>query len=164
MIQTFERGVRSITLILLYIGMGMLAALTLVGAFDVIGRYVFNAPFKGAYEVSEVLLAGTVFFCMAYTTSVRGHVALDILVMLFSPRIQGLIRVSTCLISIAIVALIGWQGADLAMRSWESHRVIDVIRIPLAPFQLFVPLGALAMCLELCIQLFRFIAQMRKGD
>lgn len=163
MIQTFERGVRRITNIFCYISMGMLSALTLLGACDVIGRYLFNAPIKGSYEGSEVLLAGTVFFCLAYTESEHGHVALDALVLLFSPRIRGLITSITNLISIVIISLIGWQGVMLAMRSWESNRVVDVIGLPLAPFQFFVTVGALVMALELVVHLLRSIDKMRKG-
>ena len=36
--------------------------LMFLGAADVVGRYFFNMPIKGAYEYSEILLAGVVFF------------------------------------------------------------------------------------------------------
>jgi TRAP-type C4-dicarboxylate transport system permease small subunit len=100
---------------------------------------------------------------MAYTTSVRGHVAVEAVVILFPQRIQRLTGLITHFLSLLIFALIGWKGVELAMRSWERGRVIDVINVPLAPFQLVVPLGALAMCLELFVQMFHLFAQFRKG-
>ena len=162
MMQGFDKAVRRLTNILCYTAAVMLAALMLLGSSDVIGRYFFNKPIKGTFEISEILLAGIVFFGLAYTSSIERHVRVDTFVLLFSPRLQAIIGCIISFLALIIFFLIGWQGAELAMKSWEQHRLIDVIYVPIAPFQLFVSLGALAVCLELIVQMRRFIIAARK--
>jgi TRAP-type C4-dicarboxylate transport system permease small subunit len=142
--------------------MGMLVILMFLGAADVLGRYFFNRPIKGAYEVSEILLAAIVFFGLAYALAVGGHVRVDTLVSLLRPRTQATAGIIISFLSFIIFVLIGWQGAELAIKSWKYHRLIDVLFIPIWPFQLLVPLGALAVSLELIIQMLHFIMEMRK--
>lgn len=156
MIIALEKGIRFFSNLLSYIGMGFLAILMFLGAVDVIGRYFFNMPIKGAYEYSEILLAGVVFFGLAYTASVQGHVMVDTFITKFRPRLQAVIGIFVSGISIIVFALMAWQGALKAMRSWEAHRMIDVVLLPIAPFQLFVTIGALALCLELVVQFLQF--------
>ncbi len=160
--QGFDKAVRKFTNILCYIAVAMLAVLMLLGASDVIGRYFFNKPIKGTLEISEILLAGIVLFGLAYTSSVGGHVRVDTFVLLFSPRLQAIVGCIVSFLSLIIFFLIGWQGAELALQSWERHRSIDVFFIPIAPFQLFVSIGALAVCLELIVQIRNFIFAGRK--
>ena len=162
MMGRFEKVVRSFTNTLCYISIAMLAVLMLLGAFDVIGRYFFNKPIKGALEVSGILLAGIVLFGLSYTSSMDRHVRVDTFIVLFPPRLQAIINCVMSALSLIIFCLIGWQGAELALQSWERQRSVDVFFIPIAPFQLFVSVGALAVCLELVVQIRHFIIEARK--
>jgi TRAP-type C4-dicarboxylate transport system permease small subunit len=162
MMPTFDRTVRKFTNFLCYIAVAMLAVLMLLGSFDVIGRYFLNRPIKGALEASEVLLAGIVLFGLAYTSSTEGHVRVDTFIVLFPPRLQAIISGIISFLSLIIFCLIGWQGAELAWQSWQRHRSVDIFLIPIAPFQLFVSVGALAVCLELIVQIRQFIIALRK--
>lgn len=162
MIQGLEKRIRRVTNALCYIGMILLVVLMFLGTFDVFGRYFLNKPIKGAYEISEILLAGIVFFGLAYALSVGGHVAVESFVALFRPRTKAIVGIITSLFSLIIFILIGWQGAELAMKSWETHRLIDVLSVPIAPFQLLVPVGALSVCLELIVSMLHCITAARK--
>jgi TRAP-type C4-dicarboxylate transport system permease small subunit len=162
MILVIEKFVRKITNTFCYIGMGMLVILMFLGTADVLGRYFFNRPIKGAYEVSEILLAAIVFFGLAYAFAVGGHVRVDTFVALMRPRTRATAGIIISLLSFIIFVLIGWQGAELAMKSLKYHRLIDVIFVPIWPFQLLVPLGAFTVCLELIIQILHFIMDVRK--
>ena len=162
MIPALEKIIRKITNTFCYVGMALLAILMCLGTADVFGRYFFNRPVKGAYEISEILLAGIVFFGLAYALSVGGHVRVDTFIALLRPRTRAAVGLIVSLLSFLIFLLIGWQGAELAIKSWKIHRLIDVIYIPIAPFQFLVPLGALAVCLELLIQMLHFIPGLKK--
>ena len=162
MILKIEKLIRKITNTFCTIGMGMLVALMFLGTADVLGRYFFNRPIKGAYEISEILLAAIVFFGLAYALAVGGHVRVDTFISLMRPRTQAIAGIIISFLSFVIFVLIGWQGAELAMKSWKYHRLIDVIYVPIWPFQLLVPLGAFTVCLELINQLLHFVMDMRK--
>jgi len=53
---------RSLSTYLSYVGNFALAAMMLLTTADVIGRYFFNAPVLGAYEITEYLMLIMVFF------------------------------------------------------------------------------------------------------
>jgi TRAP-type transport system small permease protein len=163
MISTFEKVVNKITNILCFLSMGVLVVLLGLSVTDVLGRYLFNHPVKGTYELSEVLLAGIVFFSWPYTKSVQGHVTIDTVIKLFRPRVQAAVGVIVSVLSLVIFILMGWQGIKLALTTWGRQRYIDVVLIPLAPFQLLVPIGSFALCLVVLVQLNNHIREFRKG-
>ncbi len=140
----------------------MLAVLMLLGAFDVIGRYVFNRPITGAFEISEVLLAGVLFFGWAYTQATRGHIRVNILVRRFSARGQALTDLINSVLGLVLFSVITWQAALIAIAYWETNRIIDVIMVPLAPFRMFVSVGAFFLCLEFIVQILQSLSEMRK--
>lgn len=162
MMPGFDSMVRKFTNILCLIAVAMLALMTLVGLFDVIGRYFLNMPIKGSLEASEILLAGVVLFGLSYASSTESHVRIDTFIILFPSRVQVIIGGVTSFLSLIIFFLIGWQGTELALQSWQRHRLVDIFLIPIAPFQLFASLGALAVCLELIVQIRRFINAARR--
>jgi len=59
---------------------GLVTGLILVTCVDVVGRYLFNHPFAGAYELTQVLLGALVFVALPLTTGKGGHVEVDLLV------------------------------------------------------------------------------------
>lgn len=142
--------------------MGMLVVLMFLGASDVIGRYFFNKPIEGTREISEILLAGVVFFGWAYTLSVGGHVRLDTFVSRLRPRGQAIIGFVTSFIALFVFSLMAWQAAERAIASWKGHVLITVLFIPVFPFQFFVTVGALVLCLELIIQMLHSFTDMKK--
>lgn len=162
--RRLEKGVENATNILCYVGMGMLVVLMLLGAGDVIGRYFFNKPITGTREISEILLAGVVFFGWSYTQLQRGHVSVGTFVARLRPRARAIIASITSLIALIIFGLMAWQAAERAIATWKGGRLINTIFIPVAPFQLFVSVGAVVLCLVLAIQTAHFITQARKGS
>ena len=159
-----EKGIQNTSNILSFIGMGMLLVLMVLGTADVIGRYLFNKPITGTLEISEILMAGMVFFGWPYTQAVMGHVRVDLIVSRFPRRAQALTDFISTLLALALFSLIVWRGIETAISYWHSNRTIDILYIPIFPFQLFVPFGAFFLCLVLIIQLLHSIAEMRKVD
>ena len=164
MIHRWEKVFRCITNIQCLIGMVLLLILMLIGTVDVLGRYFFDYPLKGAYEYSEVILAGVVFFGLAYALSIEGHVRVATIVSKFKPKVTAFIGIAMSCLALLVFILISWQGTMLAYKSWTSYRQIDVIHLPIAPFQLLVPLGCLAVCFELVLQITTLSRTLKKGE
>ena len=61
-----------------------LLVLTLV--YEVIARYVFNAPTLWSYDTSYFLNSILVMMGAGYTLSRRGHIAVDVIYTLLPPR------------------------------------------------------------------------------
>lgn len=156
-----RKYVRRVSDIANNVSISMLAVLMLIGTCDVIGRYLFNKPIRGVVELGEVLLAGIVFFGWAYTQAAGGHIKVEMFTSRLAPRVRAKINFATSFLSLALFSLIGWQAAKLAMMYWEQNRLVGGLMIPIAPFVLFISLGALLICLELIIQMLNFLSEMR---
>ena len=139
--------------------------LMLIGASDVIGRYVFNHPIKGTLEFSQLMIAVIVFFSWGYVQRERGHVRLDFVVNRFSTRARQITDITTSFVSLAIFGLIIWRAALVALRDLSRGEVMinPVVMIPTAPFNFLVSFAAFFVCLELIIQIYEQITAMKGG-
>ena len=127
----------------------------LQGSVDVIGRYAFNKPLVGAWETSEVWLALLVFFGWGYTQLNKGHVTVEIITVHLSAKARAILNVVTGFMALVIFILVVWQATVYAMRTLDQGMVIAVINWPLGPFQFFVCLGALLLCLVFILQIIQ---------
>lgn len=159
----FEKVVKRTSSILAYVGMGMLLVMMFLGSADVLGRYFFNKPITGTYEIFEILLPGIVLLCLADTQFAGGHITMGLLVSRLAPRTRARIEFVIRLILLVLFGLITWKGIDATLMYWHQHRLITNIGVPMYLPQILVPVGALAICPVLVVQMLRSFAQMRKG-
>ncbi|MBW2608858.1 MAG: TRAP transporter small permease [Deltaproteobacteria bacterium] len=155
--SVYTRIVSTATNILSTVSAAMLVALMVIGSIDVIGRYFFGRPIPGCYSISELLLLGIVFFAWPYTQSIDGNVKIDAFFILFRPRIQSAVGAISSLIAIGIFGIMAWQSALKAIESVESQEFVDVIDIPVYPFQFFVTVGVIVLCLQLIVDLIHYL-------
>jgi TRAP-type C4-dicarboxylate transport system permease small subunit len=152
-----EKGIRKIENGFLIIGVGMLLVMMFLGAGDVLGRYLFNHPIKGALEVSQLMMAGVALLCWGYTQAIKSHINIEILLMRYPARVQSIINFFSLILTIVVFGLITWQSTLIAVETLKQHRMLENIPFPLFPFKFLVPVGASVLCLESIIQVFRFI-------
>lgn len=119
-----------------------LVAMMAVTVVDVVGRYVFNAPIFGAQDLSQLLLVLVVFGAMAYCGRTDGHVAVDLFVGLFGPRLMRWIDVGVALASAGILFVLAWRAYENAKLAELFGSASNLLQIPLAPFHLVVGFGA----------------------
>ena len=159
-----ERITWSTSSVLMYIGMGMLLAMMFLGGADVIGRYFFHRPIVGTFEITEILLAGIVFFGLAYTQRIKGHATVSLVYSHLPPRWKTAVGFLNTLWLICLCILISWRGIMTAIIQWERHREVMNLGLPQFIFQLFVPVGALAMCLVVILEMFQYFHERRKDS
>ena len=160
----FEKGIKKMSNILMYMGTSMLLVMMFFGTADVIGRYLFNSPIIGTIEVFEILLPIISLLGLAYTQKEKGHIRVDLLYSRFPRRPQAVIGLGITIWSILLFILIAWQGTLTAISYREQERLISNIHIPIYLIQLLVPLGAVALCLVLIIDLIHFVIDIRKAE
>ena len=71
-------------------GLVALAFMMVLTVADVLMRYCFRSPLPGASELTELMLVIIVFFALADTHTVRGHVAVDLVVTRLAPRASSM--------------------------------------------------------------------------
>ncbi|MFV0361215.1 TRAP transporter small permease [Tropicimonas sp.] len=112
----------------------ILFSLILITCVDVVGRYFFSAPLKGAFELTEVLLAALVFTALPLTTERKEHVEVDLLDLFLGDRASRYLSAFAGLFSASLLATLAWRLASHAMSAAEDGAVTNALYIPLAPF------------------------------
>lgn len=129
-----------------------LILLALVVTADVVARTA-GIALVGAAEVGGVLLAMLVFLALGHTQAMRGHVAIEVLVTMFPPRLRRL----TDIISLLVCAGIGLVLTDATVRgAWDSYAdqefQFGTIQFPLWPIKSVVALGLGLLTLQFAVQ------------
>jgi TRAP-type C4-dicarboxylate transport system permease small subunit len=109
-------------------------ALTFV---DVVARYVFNRPLRGAFEVTELMLVVLIFAGLPLVSYADEHVTMDFIDRILGARTRRLER-GVHVVSAAIMALLAWLVWLKADRIWGYRDATDVLRIVYGPFVYFM--------------------------
>jgi len=120
---------------------------------DVFLRYFFRKPISGTYEIVALLGAVAVSFAMAHTLAKKGHVAVSLIVQLFSKRIQGVVESFISIFGIILFSLITWQSILYGIDCQRSGEVSLTLEVPFYPIIYGVALGAAIVCLVLIVDL-----------
>jgi TRAP-type C4-dicarboxylate transport system permease small subunit len=131
---------------------------------DVIGRYLFNRPITGVFEVTEYLVLILIFSFIGYTQSKKGHVAVDLLLVKLPRRIRTFIEIVNHLICLLLMGLITWMGVQKALELKEVGEASPNLQIPAYPFVFFLVLGCAVMCIELVRDILELIPSGNQED
>jgi len=97
--------------------------LVLVVVYEVIARYLFNAPTIWGYEVGIALGMSLYCFGFAYTESKNGHVRVDVFYTHMSPRTKAIVDAVSSIIffipTIGLVTFFAWK------KMWWSWSVME---------------------------------------
>jgi len=124
------------------IAAGSLIFMTLVTVTDVIGRYVFNSPLKGADELTVISLAVAVFSGLPLAIAHRGMITVGVLVVHLPSHFQWAAHTVADLASGTFMAFCGWQVLIKAekLESYDDKSMF--LQIPMAPIALMVAVAS----------------------
>lgn len=149
---------------LAYVGAAALFVMMCLTSADVIGRYLFNRPITGVFEVTEYLVLILIFSFIGYTQSQKGHVAVDLLLTKFPGRIRTMIGICNHFVCLLLMGLITWMGVQKALELREVGEASPNLQIPAYPFVFFLVLGCAVMCIELLKDIVELISTGKQGD
>jgi TRAP-type C4-dicarboxylate transport system permease small subunit len=104
---------------------------------DVVARYVFNRPLRGAFEVTELLLVVLIFGGLPLVSHADEHVTMDFIDKLLG-RWRELWQRGVQAVSAAIMFLLTWLVWLKADRIQAYGDATDVLRIAYGPFVYFM--------------------------
>lgn len=120
----------------------ILFGMMLLTSVDVIARYVFNSPVRGAFELIEIGLAMLVYLAMPVATVTGSHIAVELLA---PPRARPLRLALALTVRAAIAvtfALIAWQVWLHAQKISSYGQVTNSLEIPLGLVAFIAAFGA----------------------
>jgi TRAP-type C4-dicarboxylate transport system permease small subunit len=116
----------------------ILFAMMVLTFVDVVARYVFNRPVRGAFEVTELMLVVLIFAGLPLVSYADEHVTMDFIDRLLGPGARARLQRGVHVVTTAIMALLAWLVWLKADRIWGYRDATDVLRIVYGPFVYFM--------------------------
>jgi TRAP-type C4-dicarboxylate transport system permease small subunit len=118
----------------------ILLAMMLLTAVDVVARYIFSRPVRGAFEVTELMLVVLIFAGLPLVSFSDEHAVMDFVDRLLGPRGQRRLQRVVHVVNAAFMFLLTWLMWLKADRIWAYRDATDVLRILYGPFVYFMAL------------------------
>lgn len=134
--------------------------------YEVVARYVFNAPTIWASDVSQILYGMFFMLGSAYALQRQQHIRTDFLYGKWSVRTRGLVDAG-CYILLYFPALIFflWVGSEFSYRSFLfNERIVTSPWMPIIwPLKLAIPVSTLLLLIQGLSELAKSLYAARTG-
>lgn len=128
----------------------MVAVMVLIMVISVTARYVFNHPLNFADEYVMYLMVGLSVLAANWVLKEKGHIKVDVVILMLSPRVRAWVLVFTEITTIFAVTIIMLQVIKLTRLSFEVGTLSEtVLRTPIGPIQSILPIAFGLLLLEL---------------
>ncbi|MDP6173425.1 MAG: TRAP transporter small permease [Rhodospirillales bacterium] len=131
------------------VGLAIMMFLTL---FDVVGR-AFDHPIAGTVEVTELIMGMMIYLAIGYTTFLRGHIRVDIVITHLSPRVQAYLDLITITIGLIFAGLISWRLFLQAQSRVSNNDLTQIWEWPVWPAAWVMAIASLLMVTSLALHL-----------
>jgi TRAP-type C4-dicarboxylate transport system permease small subunit len=118
--------------------------MTLVTVADVVLRATVSIPIRGTAELVEFGLACAIFFGLPAVFLRDEHLVVDVIDHFASTRLVRLLDLLGALISLGVLAVMGWQMLPVARSMYEFGDVTSNLSIPKIYYWVPVLLGVFA--------------------
>jgi len=132
----------------------ILLAMMLLTVVDVVARYVFSRPVRGAFEVTELLLLVLIFAGLPLVSFADEHAVMDFIDRVLGRRAQRELERAVQAVNAAFMFLLAWLVWLKADRIWAYRDATDVLRIVYGPFVYFM---AVTLALAGAIHLYKVV-------
>jgi TRAP-type C4-dicarboxylate transport system permease small subunit len=116
----------------------LLFCLMSVTTVDVIGRYIFNWPLRGGFEITELLLLTLIFAGLPLVSRADEHVTMDFIDQALPARGRRLLRRLVDLVCGIIILALAWRVYIKAGKIAGYGDTTEVLRILVGPFVYFM--------------------------
>ncbi|MGE0717701.1 MAG: TRAP transporter small permease subunit [Alphaproteobacteria bacterium] len=136
-------------------------ALMLAICWEVVSRYVFNAPTIWAHEIGYMLTGGAFLLGMSWTLRRDGNIRVDLLSTLLGRRGQAVIDLAGYLFLVLPVSgWLAWTLGGIAVEAWRrrEHSGQSAWNPLIWPFRALVCLALVLLTLQLVATILRTAA------
>lgn len=159
--ETVEEWLVRCETVLLYVAVFATFVMMCLTTADAAGRYLFNRPIAGAYEVTEKYLMVTmVFLGLCYAYRGGAYIRVTFLVDHLPDAVRIFLDYLAQVFSIAYGALVAVATTQQFLRVVSDRMTLSTVDIPVAPAYLLVPVGMFLMSVLMLLDLPR----VRRGE
>lgn len=116
-----------------YFAAAVLFLMMIVTAVDVVGRYFFNKPLAGGFEITEIGLALLIYCALPLVSARREHIVIDTFDVFMSPGVKTFLNRLSDIVCFVALSGVGYILFRRAVRVAEYGDTTNVLLLPLAP-------------------------------
>ena len=161
--KTFEKALQSVTEKMAWGAELAIVSCMVFVVSDIVKRTLGFGLIPGVPEVVELMGAIILSMGIGYLTFVRGHVAVDVLVMRLRPRVRAIFDIVTSAIGLGMVVLLTRAVFQFAIYNQSAGWVTGSLGIPRAPFQYVVAVSLALTCVVLIRDIIKAAITARTG-
>jgi len=131
---------------------------------DVGGRFFFNSPILGSFELTQYLVAITIFSFIGYAQSNKIHVNVDLLVNTFPRKLRYFFDILNFLVCLGLMLLFTWMTIEKALEVMATGERPMNLPIPQYPVVFFIAVGCGVTCIEFARDIVKTIVMVVKKE
>lgn len=162
----FIRNIERITTSVGIMASFAIVPLVLATCYEVLARYVFNAPTIWAYEIGYTLTGSHFLLGMAYTLAVGAHIRIDIFSGNFAPRTRSLIDLAAYAVMLPLLVWLSYalfqHLATGYLRSERSGQ--SAMNLPVWPFRVVFLVAFTLLALQVLAEVVKTVRALRTGS
>jgi TRAP-type mannitol/chloroaromatic compound transport system permease small subunit len=149
-----------------FIGLFLFPALIFVSVYEVVARYVFNAPTLWAFDLTFMIHGALFALTGAYGLQMKAHVRIDVLSTRLPRPVQHAANILSYLfLVIPAVWIVSDAGIRRSISAFQTNEVelVSAWSPIVWPFFVALALGMVALCLQSIVETVKHFASMFKG-
>jgi TRAP-type C4-dicarboxylate transport system permease small subunit len=132
----------------------VLVLLMLLTTADVAGRYFFNSPLNGVFDLTHFAVSIMVYLGLAYCAFRGAHVAIELLYDRLPRAAQGVLNRITNLAGCILFGVIAWRTLVQSVDVREMGEASQMMEIPYFPLYYLVAFGSALFAWVLALRIF----------
>lgn len=141
-----------------YLGALVVVALALLTVTDITGRFLFNLPVQGTFELTANSLAVIAACGIAAATAADEHILVDSLYDKLSPRGKRILLFIAAFAGFVVFSILCWQGIMEVYNSITPHLDTTLnLDIATYPFRIVLVIGFLLSFVAVVLSVIRLI-------
>ena len=158
MFDRFNDGLAAVAASLIFFMM-------LAVCLEIVMRYFLNRPLVWMTQFTEYGLLFVTFLGAAWLLKNEGHVTVDLVLAILSPRARAVFNVSTSAIGVAICGVLTLYGGMVTWQHfYKGYVEIKIVSIPLAPILFVIPLGSFMLFVQFARRTYRFFKTLKNQE
>lgn len=146
--------------------LGMLSIFVLLALTvgDVIGRFGFNRPIPGTFELVKIIFALSAFFSFPVSQFKGENLGITLIYDKLPIRLKGILDFLSSLVSIGLFSTAFYYTLRYAARMQAANSITSVLRWPMHPWIYLASVGLVILVLALVWDLLVSIFELVKGE
>ncbi len=138
------------------LGQLALACMVVTICYDVVARYVFEAPTLWSLEVNTFLVLFIALIPAGDVLKAGMHLRITFFGEKLKPRLRRVLGKTGVIAGIAFCGFMTWKGWTIAMQALQYHeRMSTPLGTPMVIPYMFIPIGFAVLGLEYILKLFQ---------